>query len=95
MKDSDWRDVGDLIDRWSKRCPEDLKSNLVWVKDARDGLDDKEFANSQEGSLRMGLILHPNLIKYLEEFYPDIFSENKNVKKFAEKFTKFAIPEKY
>lgn len=95
MKDSDWNEVGDLIDRWSKRFPAELKDNLDWVKDKRDGLDDKEFGESKEGSLRVGLLLHPTLIHYLEQFYPDVFSSNSNVKEFANKFKKFAIPERY
>lgn len=95
MKDTDWNEVSDLIDRWGKRCPEEMQENLAWVKNARDGLDDKEFGTGSTGSLRMGLILHPNLVAYIEEFYPHIFSDNRNIKEFANKFKKFAIPEKY
>lgn len=95
MKDSDWNEIGDLIDRWSKRCPKDLELNLAWVKDARNGLDDKEFASGETGLIRMGLMLHPNLLAYLENFYPDLFKSNRNVKQFAHHFKKFAIPEKY
>lgn len=94
MKNEDWADVGDLIDRWSKRFPQELSDNMAWVKTAKEELTN-ELGESESGSLRLGLLLHPSLINYLEHFYPKIFGSNDNVKSFAEKFSKFSIPEKY
>lgn len=95
MEEVNWNDIADLIERWSKRVPDDLALNMSWVEEAKKGLDDKEFGTNKSDTMRLGLLLHPTLINYLEEFYPTLFSDNKNVKTFAEKFKKFAIPEKY
>lgn len=94
MKNEEWADVGDLIDRWSKRFPQELADNMAWVKEAKTQLTN-ELGESESGNLRLGLLLHPSLMGYLEHFYPKLFGKNENIKAFAEKFSKFAIPEKY
>lgn len=95
MKENDWQEVDDLINRWSKRFPEDLKMNLEWVKESKENAVDKEFGNNETGSMRLGLLLHPSLIMYLENFYPDLFSSNENVRDFSNKFKKFTVPERF
>jgi len=94
MKNEEWADVGDLIDRWSKRFTEELSDNMKWVEEAKKDLKN-ELGESESKNLRLGLLMHPSLMNYLEHFYPKLFASNENVKTFAEKFSKFSIPEKY
>lgn len=90
-----WDDIEDLIERWKKRFPDDFAQNIEWIKEKKSELTDKEFGESEGGSMRIGLLIHPQLLLYLHKFYPDLFEDNKDVKEFVKRFKKFAVTEKY
>lgn len=94
MTEVDWADIGDLIDRWSKRNPEDFKDNMDLVAEAK-AMTTNEFGEGETESLRMGVRIHANLLHYIERFHPNIFETKGNAKEFANRFPKFAVPERY
>lgn len=98
-----WADIADLVKRWRRRNPEGYRTNLLYVKEKKAGLKDAKFgllggpgkSNVVQGGTRIGLAIHPELLNYIENFYPDFLSSNEDVQIFAKKFPAFAIPEKF
>lgn len=90
--DAKWRDIEDLINRWAKRNPQAALLNEQWIKEAREGLKDKKYAAGDIG--RWGVSIHPELMNYIQAFYPDFMDTKKDLHEFMKRFKKFRIPEK-
>jgi hypothetical protein len=91
--DAKWRDVEDLINRWAKRNPQAAMDNERWIKESREELKDKKFgAGALAG--RFGVSLHPELMNYIQAFYPDFMDSKKDLHEFMKRFPKFRVPEK-
>lgn len=89
-----WKDVEDLINRWAKRNPRGAIENEKWVKESNAGLNDKKFAKSSSEAMgRLGVSIHPELLQYIEAFYPDLFSTKDGLHEFMRRFKKFTVPE--
>lgn len=90
-----WKDIEDLINRWARRNPRGAMDNEKWVKEAHADLKDKKFGKSDsEGMGRIGLSIHPELMQYIEAFYPDFMSTKEEMREFMKRFPKFRVPEK-
>ncbi len=92
--DAKWKDIEDLINRWARRNPQAALDNERWVKDAHADLRDKKFGKSSAEAMgRIGLSLHPELLQYIEAFYPDLFNTKEGLHEFMRRFKKFTVPE--
>lgn len=89
-----WKDIEDLINRWAKRNPQGAIENEKWVKEANAGLFDKKFGKSNAEAMgRIGISIHPELLQYIEAFYPDLFNTKDGMHEFMKRFKKFTVPE--
>lgn len=89
-----WKDIEDLINRWARRNPQGAIDNERWVKEAHAELKDKKFGKSgAEAMGRIGVSIHPELINYIETFYPDFMSTKEELHEFMKRFPKFRVPE--
>lgn len=88
-----WVDIEDLVRRWSNRFPEKLKDNTDYVREIREDRKN-DLATTDDGSLRLGLAIHPELMEYVTKFHPDFMNSNDDVREFANRFKKFTIPRK-
>jgi hypothetical protein len=90
-----WQHIDDLIIRWARRNPQAANLNRLYNQDVRDNLKDKVYAKSTSmADGRLALSIHPELVNYLEAFYPKLFDSKENVRKFARTYKMFAIAEK-
>lgn len=90
-----WKEIDDLIRRWAKRNPRAANLNRLYNQQVRDGLTDHKYAKSSSmADGRLLLSVHPELIVYLETFYPKLFASKENVRKFANTYQMFSIPER-
>lgn len=92
-----WKDIEDLINRWARRNPEGALMNEQWIKEARGGLFDKKYAKMKNNALaggRLGIILHPELLAYIQAFYPRFLETKDELHEFEKHFPKFLVPEK-
>lgn len=89
-----WAEVDDLIKRWARKNPRAANLNRYYNQEVRDGLHDSKFAKSTSmGDGRLLLSIHPELMNYIETFYPKLFESKENVRKFARTYKMFAIAE--
>lgn len=96
-----WRDIEDLINRWAKRNPKAAYQQEMWLKATRDTLFDKKHAKitqeysgkhlKQTAETKYGTLIHPELLSYIEYFYPKIFSTKESLHEFMGHFQKFKI----
>lgn len=87
-----WRDIEDLINRWAKRNPRGAWENDQWLKEAQASIKDKKFASKELG--RWGVSIHPELMQYIQAFYPDFLETKDELHEFMKRFKKFRVPEK-
>lgn len=84
-----WSDIVDLVNRWLRRFPEEYDQNLEWVRQEKLEYNMKR----KERPMRKGLMVHPRLLLYVQEFHPDFMLSNEDVRTFAKKFPKFVVDE--
>lgn len=90
-----WRDIEDLINRWARRNPHGAIDNERWVKEARFELKDKKHGKSGAEALgRFGVSIHPELMNYIQAFYPKFMDTKEEMREFMKRFPKFKVPEK-
>ena len=82
-----WDNIAMLIDKWHKKFPQDSIRLKQDIKQARD--DYKH--DRRERPMRMGLMIDPRLMYYIQRFYPDFLSSNQDLRTFSEKFPQFVI----
>jgi hypothetical protein len=92
-----WKDIGDLVKRWAKRNPEAYNLTAAYVQEVRSGLKDKKHGvmggSSLSGGTRIGIAIHPELMIYIQAFYPDFMDKNSDVTEFKKRFPVFKVPE--
>lgn len=91
-----WKEVEDLIHRWARRNPQGANLNRLYNQEIRDDLVDKKFGRLKNHGLadgRLVLSIHPELVRYIEYFYPKLFESKANVSRFAKAYKMFAISE--
>lgn len=90
-----WTEIDDLIKRWARKNPYEANLNRLYNQEVRDGLHDQEFGKSKSmADGRLMISIHPQLVNYIETFYPKLFESKENVRKFARIYKMFAIAEK-
>lgn len=96
-----WKDIEDLINRWAKRNPQGalmlenyIKSVKIDLKDKKHGLMGGKADEKNYTSIRVGVALHPELMQYIEAFYPNFLSTKEDLQEFKKRFPKFKIAEK-
>ena len=98
MDNERWEDIADLIDRWKRKNPEGYKHNMEFVAHVKAELKDDEHAewkmNKAGTGMRLGLMIDPGLMGYIEHFHPEFMKSNKDVKEFGRRFPKFQVPQK-
>lgn len=93
--DAKWKDIEDLINRWARRNPQGAIDNERWVKEAQAELTDKKFGKSgAEAMGRVGISIHPELMSYIQAFYPKFMETKADLHEFMRRFPKFKVPEK-
>lgn len=101
-----WEEIDDLVKRWTKRNPVGANYNRYFNQGVRDGLAkqgkgvtatlDSESKGGKAGIRTSSVIsVHPELVSYIEAFYPRFFESKENVRKFGTIYKMFRIPEKY
>lgn len=96
-----WIDIEDLINRWARRNPRGAHELEWYVKGIQEGLVDKKHGlmmGKSKGdvnvpSTRIGIALHPELMEYIQAFYPDFLQTKEDLRQFKKHFPKFRIPE--
>lgn len=89
-----WQHIDDLIVRWTKRNPFGANLNLMYNEERRSELKDKKFAKSAAmADGRLMLSIHPELVNYIEAFYPRFFASKENVRRFAKTYKMFRMGE--
>lgn len=86
-----WKDIEDLINRWARRNPQGALDNERWVKQAQADLADKKHGKTSMG--RIGISIHPELMNYIQAFYPDFMDTKEDMHEFMKRFKKFRVPE--
>lgn len=90
-----WAEIDDLVTRWAKRNPFGANWNMRYNQDVRDGLKDEKFASSYDRETgitnRATISIHPELMNFIETFYPKFFESNENVRKFGNTYKMFKI----
>jgi len=97
-QDLNWGDIEDLIKRWGKRYPKKMRENIQWVVQARAEAKDPKYGEWSEGNRKLGtrlsIIIHPELLNYIETMYPQFLKENSHVATFKKRFKAFVVPTK-
>jgi hypothetical protein len=91
-----WKDIEDLINRWAKRNPQGAFDNEKWVKQAYADLADKKFGKLENEAMaggRLGVSIHPELMNYIEMFYPKFLQTKDELHEFMRRFPKFRVPD--
>lgn len=92
-----WKDIEDLINRWARRNPRGAWDNEQWLKAAKSDLHDAKYGKLKNEALaggRFGVSLHPELLQYIQAFYPDFLQTKDELHEFMRKFPKFRVSEK-
>ena len=91
-----WKDIEDLINRWARRNPQGAIDNERWVKQAHADLSDKKFGRLENSAMaggRLGVSIHPELMNYIEMFYPKFLQTKDELHEFMRRFPKFRVPD--
>lgn len=94
--DAKWKDIEDLINRWAKRNPRGAYELELSLRATREGLTDKKFGVMNNEAMAGGrhmITLHPELLQYIETFYPKFLSTKDELHEFMNKFPKFKVPD--
>lgn len=92
-----WAEIDDLVLRWAKRNPFGANLNRIQNQQVRDSLRDKKHGTlSNEGMAggRLVLSIHPELMQFIEAFYPKFFESKDNIRRFGKTYKMFMIPDK-
>ena len=91
-----WKEIDDLVTRWATRNPVAANWNRHYNQAVRDELTDKKHGTlNNEGMAggRMAISVHPELMNYIETFYPKFFESKENIRRFGKTYKMFQIPE--
>jgi hypothetical protein len=92
-----WLQIDDLVVRWAKRNPFGANWNRIYNENRREDLKDQKFALSYDKKTGVGsrtaISVHPELVSYIETFFPKFFEKKENVRIFGNKYKMFKIPE--
>jgi hypothetical protein len=92
-----WEEIDDLVVRWSQRDPVGANAIMEHNQKLRDGLFDAEFGQMSQEAMangRLQISVHPDLVAYIETFFPAFFESKKNVRRFGNTYKMFKIADK-
>ena len=94
-----WREIDDLVKRWALKNPFGANWNRIYNQQKRDSLLDPKFAKSHDKKTgitnRTTIAIHPELMNYIETFYPKFFASKSNIRRFGNTYQMFKIPKEY
>lgn len=91
-----WADIEDLINRWARRNPRGAWDNERWLKEAREDMVDKKHGTLKNEGMaggRFGVSIHPELMSYIQAFYPEFLQTKDELHEFMRRFPKFKVRE--
>lgn len=93
-----WKEIDDLVVRWTQRNPFGANWNRIYNQHLRDQADNKYAEWQDEGGRGLGtrntIAVHPELMVFIETFYPKLFESNANIRKFAKRYPMFKVADK-
>ncbi len=92
--DARWKDIEDLINRWARRNPRGAVENEQYVKEAQSTLLDKKhglMGGDNQPNTRIGVAIHPELMNYIQAFYPTFMDTKSDLHEFKRRFPKFRV----
>lgn len=85
-----WENIAHVIRWWSKKFPQNSRQLKDDVSRAR-----ADAGNSVPGrATRLGLLIDPRLMFYIQRFYPDFLDTKEDMRTFGRKFPQFVTSEK-
>lgn len=81
-----WDDIEDLVKRWARKNPQGFQENMRWVQQDR-----AEYLMKPDRTLRKGILIHPHLMVYIQQFYPTFMDTNLDVRGFSRRFPNFVV----
>lgn len=88
-----WDKIEELIKDYAKLNPDEMVRQLEAIKYARR-VQMNDTASSKAKSLRWGISLPAGLLLLIKKFYPEVFTERREMRKFMRKFRGFTICQK-
>lgn len=91
-----WRDIEDLINRWARRNPQGALETEQYIKQAQASLVDKKhglMGGKNDNATRIGVAIHPELMNYIQAFYPKFMDTKDDLHEFKRRFPKFRVSE--
>ena len=95
--DAKWKDIEDLINRWARRNPRGAWELEQTIIQTRAEMKDKKYGKLENDAMaggRLKLIIHDELMQYIQAFYPKFLSTKEELHEFQKRFPKFSIPER-
>lgn len=90
LKGDRWENIAHVIKWWHKKYPVDSRRLKDDIARARADAD-----NSVPGkAMRLGLLVDPRLMFYIQRFYPDFLDTKEDMRAFGRKFPQFVTSEK-
>lgn len=93
-----WKDIEDLINRWARRNPKGAIENEQYVKEVQSTLIDKKHGlmggkadTANNPGTRIGVAIHPELMNYIQAFYPTFMDTKEDLHEFKRRFPKFRV----
>lgn len=96
-----WKDIEDLVMRWTRKNPVEAGWTKAYIKDVQAGLKDKKFGlvggtdhdDTNQPNTRIGIAIHPSLMNYIQAFYPEFLDTNEDLQEMKKRFPQFRVPE--
>lgn len=93
-----YRQIQDLVSRWAKRNQDQVLLYNEYAQELRDNLKDKEYGDISGKKFgtgtRIGVIIHPHLMNYIQAFYSDFMDTSEDVAWFKKTYPNWRIPQK-
>lgn len=99
--DAKWKDIEDLINRWARRNPAGAYMTEKYIRATREDLIDKKHGlmggkgggDTNAPNTRIGVAIHPELMNYIQAFYPTFMDTKEDLHEFKRRFPKFRVSE--
>ena len=90
-----WKDIEDLVRRWAKRNPRRFREMVVYNKEKlSDSMHNNQHGELKEEAMangRAAISIDPELLNYIETFYPNIISTKESLHEFMKRMPGFNI----
>lgn len=90
-----WRDIADLITRWARKQPMAARDLRWYIQEKKEEMSDTRHGVLTDGAMaggRIGIAIDPNLLQYIQTFYPGFLENDKNeLHEFMKRFPNFNI----